>query len=86
MTPEEVIQAYRQQQRQRIRWFAIALGTGLLAALAAQLADVAYPAWRIGLIAFSLAFWPWFLVHVYRQGHVGTREALRARRDLGPRP
>ena len=85
MTPTDIIQAYRRQQRQRLRWFAIALGAGLLATLAAQLGGLAYPAWRIGLIAFSLAFWPWFFVHVFSKGYVSMREALRARKELGPR-
>jgi len=84
MTPEETIATYRRQQRQRLRWFGIALGVGLLAAVAANLGGVAYPTWKVGLIAFSLVFWPWFLAHVYRHGYVGTREALRARRDLVP--
>jgi hypothetical protein len=84
MNPGEIIKAFQRQHRRRLRWLATTVAIGLLVALTMRFAGVGYPAWKAGLLAFGILFWPWFLAQAYSKGHVSVREALSARAEMEP--
>lgn len=82
----ETIKAYHRQTIRKIIWLTTAVVTGGITGLLADVLEIGYPGWRVGLLVGGIVFFPWFIRESFKKDQVSTIHAIKAARELHGRP